>query len=106
MQTINKAQQIRAFLNSGSTPKEAAEKANVKLQYVYDVRSKDRLKDGVKTKKRAKANSTKVVDDAQIAQETRKLDGMKKYIIHLETELLMRDGAINALRNKLYAAAV
>lgn len=101
----NKAQQIRDLLAKGMNAKSVAEAVGVKVQYVYDVQNAARR--SKKTKKAAtlakKSVQTQIVAKAP---EQGKIDAMKKYIMHLETELLMRDGAINALRNKLYATSV
>lgn len=101
MEATTKAQQIRDLLSQGLNVNEVAEKVGVKVQYVYDIRSRN-VKKAVKAKKKAKPQTAIVA----AAPEAGKIDSMKKYITHLETELLMRDGAINALRNKLYAASV
>ncbi len=101
MEATTKAQQIRDLLSQGLTVNQVAEKIGVKVQYVYDIRSRT-TKKAVKVKKKLKPQTAIVA----AAPEAGKIDSMKKYILHLETELLMRDGAINALRNKLYAASV
>lgn len=98
---MTKAQQIRNLLVEGLSPKQIAEKLGMKPQYVYDIRSKSNLS---KRRRRIAVKAKTVVVDR--APDQSKVDQMKKYITHLETELLMRDGAINALRNKLYAASV
>ena len=105
MEATTKAQQIRTLLSQGAPVAEIAEKVGVKVQYVYDVRNADRrkAKRAAKGKKAAAEVKTTVVARAP---EADKIEAMQKYIMHLETELLMRDGAINALRNKLYAASV
>ena len=103
---MSKAAQIRTLLSEGLDPKAVAEKAGVKVQYVHDVRHKSGL--GPRTARKAKkmATAAKASIVPQVSPEQGKIDSMKKYIMHLETELLMRDGAIGALRNKLYASSV
>lgn len=101
---MSKAAQIRTLLSEGLDPKEVAEKAGVKVQYVHDVRYKMSHRSKPAKKKVAWAATT--VPSTTTAPDQSKIDGLKKYIMHLETELLMRDGAIGALRNKLYAASV
>ena len=108
---MSKAAQIRTLLAEGLDAKAVAEKAGVKVQYVHDVRYKDELKSlsqGPRRARKAKKMATvaKASIVPQVSQEQGKIDSMKKYIMHLETELLMRDGAIGALRNKLYASSV
>lgn len=102
---MSKAQQIRNLLSNGVSVKEVAKSVGVKVQYVYSVQNYDRQ---AKRAKKSAALAKKSVRTEIVAKapEQGKIDAMKKYILHLETELLMRDGAINALRNKLYAASV
>lgn len=104
-QTITRAQQIRTMLNEGMKPKQVAEKLGIKPQYVYDIRSKAGLTKRVKRRAKPVAAKPKQEIVAQTPNQSR-IDSMQKYIMHLETELLMKDGAINALRNRLYAVAV
>ena len=104
-QTITRAQQIRTMLAEGMKPRQVAEKLGIKPQYVYDIRSKAGLTKRVKRRAKPVAVKPKQEVVAQTADQS-KVDSMRRYIMHLETELLMKDGAINALRNKLYGAAV
>lgn len=105
MEAISKAQQIRTLLSQGISISEIAEKVGVKMQYVYDVRNADRRKAKRVARNKKAVTEVKTTVVAR-APEAGKIESMQKYIMHLETELLMRDGAINALRNKLYAASV
>lgn len=102
---VTKAQQIRNLLAEGLSPKQVAEKLGMKPQYIYDIRSKAGLSKRVKRRAKPVAVKPKQEIVAQTPNQSR-IDSMQKYIMHLETELLMKDGAINALRNRLYAAAI
>ena len=105
---MSKAAQIRTLLAEGLDAKAVAEKAGVKVRYVHDVRHKAGGILGPRRVRKAKkmATAAKASIVPQVSPEQGKIDSMKKYIMHLETELLMRDGAIGALRNKLYASSV
>lgn len=93
---MSKAQAVRELLAQKIAPKEIAEKTGATVQYVYDIRYK------MYGPKRKIKKTTAVVDP----KPDNRLDNMKRQIVHLETEVFMRDAVINALRNRLYAASV
>jgi hypothetical protein len=102
---VSKSQQIRDFIaaNPKASVKDVAQALGVKVQYVYDTKSRMHLK----PKKRGRpVKKITAVTVLPAVDRSAFVDGLKQRIRHLEVELELQAMIVGALKNRLYAAAV